>query len=170
MKWLWIDPGETCGWAEGTVTEAVTRYAADDSWTDRPKLTVDRYGQDKSRTFLLKLLATAGRFDVVGYERYEIRADKWHAHVGSSVPTLQVIGGIRLACWHGQDVNQAPWPQIETLQPRDKTTGIASAAVHLPDYVAIMRDALDRPHDEGHYGDALMLAVAWFHKNYAAHV
>jgi hypothetical protein len=88
MKWLWIDPGETVGWQTGLVLG-----------TEEPRLQLLDHGNTASQPFLLTLLTAAVKYDLIGYESYQIRQDKAQAHVGSHVPTLQVIGGIRLCAW-----------------------------------------------------------------------
>lgn len=164
MKWLWLDPGETIGWARGMVSDEI--QDPDGTVVAAPHLFVEEWGQHKSRTFLLSLAERADNYDVVGYENYTIRADKWSAHVGTAVPTLQVIGGIRLAVWLAQIRSGTGFPQLVEQAPRDKGTGMASAKIHVPELVPVIADALSGPHDDGHYGDAILHAVRWFHINY----
>lgn len=164
MKWLWLDPGETIGWARGIVSDEISE--SDGTIVAPAHLLVEEWGQHKSRTFLLQLVKSAKDYDLIGYENYTIRADKWSAHVGTAVPTLQVIGGIRLAVWLAQIDNGTGFPVLEEQVPRDKGTGMASAKVHVPELVPVIAEALKGKHDDGHYGDAILHAVRWFHVNY----
>lgn len=173
MKWLWIDPGATVGWAKGYVSGGPTTIYVPETdelpILEPTKLDVEDWGQHKAKTFIMQLLETAQNYDVIGYESYAIRADKLKAHAGSNVPTLQVIGGIRAAAWQGQARNSSGFPQIVDQAPREKTTGMASSKIHLahqPEVLAVIKEALAGPHDDGHYGDALLHAVAWFHLKY----
>lgn len=158
MNWLWIDPGETVGWARGTVHT--------DGNLEDQGFEVQDYGQNKSKTFLLTLLENATNYDIVGYETYNITSAKLQAHLGSNVPTLQVIGGIRLAVWAAQARSGLGFPRIETQRPSQKRTGMAAAQVHVPELVPVLKAALAGEHDDGHYGDAILHAIAWYHTNY----
>jgi hypothetical protein len=152
---LAIDPGETVGWATGIVRDGA--------------LEVPDYGNTKSKTFLMTLLAKAWKYDFIVYEDYRIRADKLRQHVDSNVPTIQVIGGIRLAAWSGQAHNHVNQPRIVVQQPRDKRTGAAAAQLYVPKLVPVIQDALTGPHDDGHFADALLHLIAWHHKREASH-
>lgn len=159
MKFMWIDPGETVGYAYGEVV--ADRRAKGDK-----RLKILKYGQDKAKTFIMNLPDTMPDLAVVGYETYNITAKDLQAHLGSNVPTLQVIGMIRSRAWDEQDRRASLFPRILTQAPADKRTGMAAAQLWAPNLVPIIQDALDGPHDEGHYGDALMHAIAWFHFNH----
>lgn len=165
IRWEWADPGETVGWASGRVFEAGDRGRV------TPKLIVDDYGQDKQKTYVMGLRERAAQLDLIGFESYHITARELQAHLGSDVPTLQVIGMIRMAAWEGQRETALPFPYIYDQPPLAKRTGMASAKLWAPDLVPIIAEALAGPHDDGHYGDALLHAIAWFHlkvmKDYA---
>jgi hypothetical protein len=122
MNVLWVDPGETFGWAKSSVVDG--------------KLHILDYGNEAAQPFLMKLAGYARMLDLIGFETYTIRADKFEANVGGDVPTLQFIGGIRLIGWLAQRDRADGFPRIE--------------------------DALAGVHDDGHYGDALLHTMAWY--------
>lgn len=166
IRWHWADPGETVGWASGRVLgpeDRSGRGAKDLAMY----LVVDDYGQDPAKEYVKKLLYVAPTLDLIGYESYNITQAHAQDHVGSDVPTLQVIGMIRLAAWQGQWANASGFPLIVDQPPKEKRTGMASAKLWAPDLVPVIADALAGPHDDGHYGDALLHAIAWFHLNHA---
>lgn len=154
MRVLAIDPGERVGFAAGDIT-----------WDSegRRQLTLETYGIALLKDFAIKLAAVARDYDVIVYEEYIVQTRVSHA--GSTVPTLQLIGMIRLAAWLAAERGE-PGPQLVKHQVRQKTTGRAAAPIHLPSAVPIIEDALEQPHDEGHHGDAIMHLVAYFHNNY----
>jgi hypothetical protein len=155
MKWLWIDPGETVGWQTGLVLG-----------TEEPRLQLLDHGNTASQPFLLTLLTAAVKYDLIGYESYQIRQDKAQAHVGSHVPTLQVIGGIRLCAWEARRKRLDGFPRLVDRLPREKKTGLLA----MPNYLTeeeqrAIRGALTGDHEDGHWADASLHAVAWHHHN-----
>lgn len=158
IRWHWADPGETVGWARGRVLDQPGGSPPG------PMLVVDDYGQDKAKTYILEtLIPQTADLDLIGYESYNIRAKDLKAHLGSDVPTLQVVGMIRLAGWQEQDRRKLLFPRLTDQPPSAKSTGMAAAKLHVPELVPVIADALAGPHDDGHYGDAILHAVAWFH-------
>jgi hypothetical protein len=150
MRALWIDPGETFGWAISTVKGK--------------QLKLVDYGNEAAQPFLMRLAKTAVDFELIGFETYTVRADKFEAHAGSDVPTLQFVGGIRLAGWLAQAERKDGFPRIVDQSPNAKKKGLGVARALLRGTVdlANIEDALSGLHDDGHYGDALLHTMAWF--------
>jgi hypothetical protein len=87
---LVIDPGERVGWAVVTI--------------DEQGMSVLRHGITGLKDFAVKLDTSFHRYDTVVYETYRIAAEKLKQHVGSDVPTLQLIGMIRMLSWRHPEV------------------------------------------------------------------
>lgn len=157
MKVIWIDPGETVGWATAVVTTG----------TRGSKLEQVEWGMTKLKPFALKLLDRASSYDIIGYETYTIRPDRLRAHAGSTVPTLQLVGMIRLATW-AACVDNDFCPQLIAQAPGKQSAGMGAATLYFDKRTqAALREALDGPHSEGHHGSALLHLAAWYHDNYA---
>jgi hypothetical protein len=150
MNVLWVDPGETFGWAKSSVVDG--------------KLHILDYGNEAAQPFLMKLAGYARMLDLIGFETYTIRADKFEANVGGDVPTLQFIGGIRLIGWLAQRDRADGFPRIVDQSPTAKQKGLGVARALLKGTVdlANIEDALAGVHDDGHYGDALLHTMAWY--------
>lgn len=156
---IWIDPGENVGWA----TFEATR---DPKLEHGVALKVVDYGNNRLRTFATKLLKSADKYDVIGFETYTIRPDKLRIHAGSTVPTLQLVGMIRLAAWAAQERRGDGFPLIDEQDTGHKKRGLGAMRLWLPEYVEVAEEALAGPHDDGHFGDALMHGAAWFHREF----
>lgn len=160
LKVLAIDPGEKVGWAKGTID------------TDDPSLVLDNYGIATMKDFCVTLADRASMYDVIVFEPYII--DAAVRHVGSTVPTLQCVGMIRLCAWLGQALARVfdePGPQLVESSRTHKPTGRAAAKIHSPQISALIEEALELDqagrHDEAHHGDALMHLVWYFHNHYS---
>lgn len=141
MKILAIDPGERVGWAVGEVD--TNGYAE--------RLDVCQHGITALKPFALKLFEAIGGYDVVVYETYRISANHIKHHIGSDVPTLQLIGMIRAAAWLNPQVKlvgQGP----ATKKTADKT---------MPDDLRERIAGLPAAHDDSHDGDALRHLWHW---------
>lgn len=149
MRVLAIDPGEKVGWAHGTIADASTDEGAGTT------LELTGQGITPLKPFAAKLIEVADAYDVLVYEDYRISAAKLRQHIGSNVPTLQLIGMIRLAAWH-RDVS------LVTQRPADKTTALKTAPAWLTANLA----GLPKAHDESHDGDALLHLWFYFWKRY----
>ena len=158
MKVIWIDPGETVGWATFRVD------------TKAPSIELLDYGNTKLRPFAMKLLEVAHEYDWICFETYAIRADKLKQHAGSTVPTLQLVGMIRLAQWEGQRRNGTGFPQLDEQDPGFKKRGYGAMKLWLPGEIELVDEALAGRHDDGHFGDAVMHAAAWFHERWGKDV
>ena len=147
-----IDPGEKVGWAHGEVYE--------DTMAGCHLLDLTGHGITPLKDFAMKFHEVAGNYDTVVFEPYRIAAGKFKAHVGSDVPTLQLVGMIRLSCWLNPKV------KVVSSGPGNKATGRKYAAAHLPEISTKIEAALATDHDSGHDGDALMHLANYFFKEY----
>jgi len=158
MKVIWIDPGETVGWATAEVTLS-TDYSADE-----PQLEVLDYGNTKMKRFCLSLLNSTEEYGVIGFETYTIRPDTFRIHVGSTVPTLQCVGAIRLAAWAHQARLIGAGPRILEQDAGKQSRGRGAAKLYFSDDVqAAISYADANKHDEGHYASALLHLASWYH-------
>lgn len=157
MKVLWSDPGERVGWAIFEVSNL----------GPKPKLELDVYGIMEMQDFALWLLDHAAEFDLIGFETYAIRMDKLLQHAGSDVPTLQLVGMIRLAVWRARQQTKTLWPELVEQSPGIKKKGLGAVRIWLPGALEIVQEALnDVAHDDGHHGDAILHGAAWFHERF----
>jgi hypothetical protein len=171
VKTLWIDPGENVGWAKMDVHPAGLGYYAGENGDEggcRPMHTLELvdYGNTKMQAFALNLRRTAAQYDVIGFEPYYIDPSKLLAHAGSDVPTLQLVGMIRLAVWEAQAERKDGRPRIEESPRTRKTRGLGAVRLYLPDFTDIVLEALHGPHDDGHYGDAILHGAAWYYDQF----
>jgi hypothetical protein len=168
MRVIWIDPGETVGWVTALV---IAHPPALDGpkWDSRREPKVLEYGNTKLKTFALALLDGAEKYDLIGFETYRVRggAEGARANVGSTVPTLQLVGMIRLAAWVAQRRRGDGLPKIAEREPLTKTGGRGAARLHAPpDIQDVIEEALAGQHDDGHYGDAMLHLYGWYHDTY----
>jgi hypothetical protein len=130
---------------------------------------LEDYGITPMKDMALAMLDGVPKYNVVVYESYKIKASHARAHIGSTVPTLQAIGQIKLAVWKAQRFG-AHAVQLIEQEPRDKSTGRAAARGNHPGLSVLIEQALELDaagkHDEAHHGDAIMHLVAYFHKHY----
>ena len=136
---LVIDPGERVGYCVAEIGASVE---------------ITSHGISGLKEFALKLEEVFPTYDTVVYETYRIAADKAKKHIGSDVPTLQLIGIIRHLGW------RHPHVKLVDQGPVLKRTGEKYARAHLP-HVAELLDRLPKSHDDAHDGDAVLHAVAY---------
>jgi hypothetical protein len=152
---IWIDPVETVGWATAEVDHPC------DEGLPRTLDVLD-YGNMRMKRFCLALLDGAYKYDVIGFETYTIRADRLRLHAGSTVPTLQCVGGIRTATWAAQ--RQRPTIKLLEQEPNAQSRGRGAAKLHFsPEVLEAISWADANKHDEGHYASALLHLAAWYH-------
>lgn len=85
-----FDPGETTGYATGTVEDGTLRVTSygDDPW----KLVLLR--------FVRSMLGHDGpAYDRVVYESWRLQPDKAHKMIGSDMQSSQFIGGVKAVVW-----------------------------------------------------------------------
>lgn len=151
---LAIDPGERVGWARAEAYE--------DTMAGCHLLDLEGHGITPLKDFAVKLYEVAGTYDTIIYEPYRIAGDKrrLYAHIGSDVPTLQLIGMIRLCGWLNPSI------KLVSSGTGRKSAGRKYAAAELPEISEKIEAALATDHDSGHDGDALMHLAAYFLQEY----
>lgn len=142
---LVIDPGERVGYCAAQIIEPKGQA---------PRLDVESHGISGLKEFALKLEEALGFYETVVVETYRISAAKAKQHIGSDVPTLQLIGMIRHIAW------RHPHVKLVFQGPNLKKTGEKFARAHLPQAAEIL-DRIPKSHDDGHDGDAVMHAAAY---------
>ncbi len=145
MRLLAIDPGERVGWAHADAEARELRFTG--------------HGITTLREMAVALHDRFADYDVVIMESYTIQPDKARAHIGSSVPTLQFIGMVRLMAWLN------PGTKLVLQAPRCKSDAMRSM-VHAPaDLRGFVDRALASAHDSGHDGDAAMHLWHYYFKH-----
>lgn len=129
---LAIDPGHRVGWAAGTVNPGGL-------------VTEVTHGITELKPFAIRLLRVAPEYDVIVYENFKLRRDKALELAGSTLPTVQLIGMIRLAAWQHN-------VKIVDYAPTAKKTALKSLAPNLRE----IWDAMPTKHDDAHDGDAVL--------------
>lgn len=154
MRVLAIDPGERVGWARGVITGPTQDGTMD--------LVIEDHGIAGLRDFAVKLREVFGTYDVVVFEEYRISAEprKLKAHIGSDVPTLQLIGMIRAESWHHPNV------KLVKQSPSKKATALKVIPKAYPD-IAERLAKLPQTHDDAHDGDALLHLAYWHWEEHA---
>lgn len=142
MKVLAIDPGERAGYATGHIEDG--------------RLELLTYGIADLKTMALKTHEVAGDYDVLVIESYRISANHVKHHIGSEVPTLQLIGALRLCAWLN------PRVKLVTQGPATKTT----ADRIMPTELQAVIDAAPAAHDDAHHTDAIRHLAFYWWKNY----
>ena len=95
---------------------------------------------------------------------HTIRADRLRMHAGSTVPTLQCVGAIRLAAWEAQREAALGGPKLLEQEPNRQSRGRGAAKLYFSDDIqAAIAHADENSHDEGHYASALLHLAAWYH-------
>jgi hypothetical protein len=103
-------------------------------------------------------LGKAMDYDVMVYERFRIGGQEdCKNFIGSDVPTLQLVGMLRLGAWQAQIHRGDGLPQIIDQTSNNKQKGLGAARLYDPEIFAVIREALDGPHDQGHHGDLLTI-------------
>jgi hypothetical protein len=152
LRVLAIDPGERVGWARADV-------APDGEWSDV------RHGITAMQPMALKchLMITQGSYDLVVMESWTLYPHMAKSMVGSTFPTVQFIGAIKLALWQ--------WPKTKLVT---QGAGVIHSREGLPPAMRAMRklrpelfELVQTPvaHDDGHDLDALshLFAYTWRH-------
>lgn len=149
-----IDPGEKVGWA--------TAEANADG------LTVLEYGISTLKEFALAFATSQTDYEYVIYEEYRVQGGaRARANIGSTVPTLQLVGMIRLSCWCKQIKHDDGHPYIISQTPGDmhKGAGVAPEIVDR-EMLQTIHAAMSGPHDDGHHGSALLHLCCWYFNTY----
>jgi hypothetical protein len=152
VKVLAIDPGERAGYATASVT-----FPADGG----SLLEVQTHGIAFLKDMALALYHKRKDYDVIIYEDYRIAPAKLRAHQGSNVPTLQLVGMIRLCAWLN------PQAKLVCQQPAVKATANKVIATN-PVFTDIAQRINNAPaaHDDSHDTDALRHLAHWYWREY----
>ena len=168
MRVLAIDPGDRVGWAVADVVPS-----EGESRPGRPPLpgpqvlTVVDHGITSLKEFAQQMdeEVRRGDYDAVIFENFRITPKKAHTFIGSDIPTLQLIGMIRLACWQSRTkiVEQTPGDKTSArLSLTSKKPGVAEQAADINQRLAKM----PKKHDDAHDGDALLHLWNWYFQTY----
>jgi hypothetical protein len=151
---LSLDPGERVGWARADVHE-------DGTWTDlRHGITplrdmaiavADSFGI-AAEYFSKSDVCGGSEYDVVIVEDWRLRPAEAKHFVGSSFPSVQFIGAVRLCCW-------LSGTKLVMQGASTKKTADKSMAALRPDLYA--KVTTPRAHDDAHDMDAIR--HLWFH-------
>lgn len=155
MRVLALDPGERVGWARADVDDSGT-------WDDF------RHGITPLRDMAMAVhraltdhdgydvRAMAPQYDVVVVEDWRLYPHLAKSMIGSSFPSVQFIGMVRLSCWLSNT-------KIVTQGAGIKTTADKMMAKVHPD----LYELVTRPvaHDDGHDQDAIRHLFYWTTKN-----
>lgn len=144
---LALDPGDRVGWARADVHE-------DGTWENL------KHGITPLRDMAIAVhssLATTGsrrdpKYDIVVVEDWRLRPGEERNFIGSSFPSVQFIGMVKLCCWLSGTT-------YVTQQPSDKKIALKSMANLRPDTHEMV--TTPRKHDDAHDMDALM--HLWFY-------
>jgi hypothetical protein len=153
VKVLAIDPGERVGYATASI--------------DLPPdggsiLTVETYGIARLKDFAVSLPEAIKKYDVVIAEDYRISPAKLKIHAGSNVPTIQLLGMIRLCCWLNPTIKFVLQQPVRQGQGTDRII----AANRIFDPVADIIAKAPASHDESHHVSALKHLCFWFWNTY----
>lgn len=131
---LVIDPGERIGWCHAVLDREAS-----------PGVLVTGHGITPAWDFLKKLGEVIGNYDTVVYETYRIYAHLAKQHIGSDVPTAQVVGVIRYLAMLN--------PQVKLVSQGASVqkNGLKVA----PPQIQEILERLPKAHDEAHDGSAL---------------
>lgn len=141
---LAVDPGERVGWARASITPT-------GEWIDM------RHGITPLKDFAMALAQQAPAYDVVVVEDWRLQPNKAHSFIGSSFPSVQFVGMVKLLTW----VN--PHVKLVTQQPSERNLANKPMKALRPD----LYDLVTKPisHDDGHDQDALKHLFYWTWRN-----
>lgn len=144
MRVLALDPGERVGWARADV-------GPDGAWTHM------RHGITALRDMALSLTTRLDHYDVVVMEDWRLYPHMAKTMVGSSFPSVQFVGMVRLLCW------QRPAVTLVTQGAGIKTTADKVMARLRPELFETV--TAPRAHDDAHDMDAVRHLFFWTWKN-----
>lgn len=140
MRVIAIDPGEKVGWArcEVSATGRCTKLV---------------HGITPLKDMALALVKKFDQYDVVVVETWRLSAVHAKHLVGSSMPTVQFVGMVRLLGWLHPDVKMV-WQD-----PRVKKTAVKTMAKLKPEWHELVTSG--GAHDDTHDYDAIMHLWHW---------
>lgn len=147
MRVLALDPGDRVGWARADVDPS------SGTWDDL------RHGITPLKDMALAIHASKlGEYDLVVCEDWRLYPHMAKQMIGSSFPSAQFIGMVRLLCWtyHRKLVMQGA---------SIKTTADKTMAALRPDLYELVTKPI--AHDDGHDLDAIRHLFFWTFRNTA---
>jgi hypothetical protein len=142
-KVLALDPGDRVGWARADVAD-------DGTWTEF------RHGITPLRDMATAVYYVKKRYDVMVCEDFRLYPQMARSLVGSSFPSVQFIGMVRLCCWLA-DI------EFVLQGARAKEMADRSMKKLCPDLYNLV--TTPRAHDDAHDHDAIRHLWTWTMKN-----
>lgn len=166
MKVLAIDPGERVGYATATIEPPADPQALSNEMV----LKLETHGISAMKDFALamfKSIVLERKYDAVVFETFRINPKKAKTFIGNDMPTIQLIGMIRLCCWVVTLLHPDQPVQLVSQGPSAKTSARMSL-IHEPDGVIRQKVAAAEAlkHDDGHDGDALLHLWNYYFERY----
>lgn len=143
MKILALDPGNRVGWARADV-------CADRSLTDF------RHGITPLRDMAMAVDRSAGEYDLIVFEDWRLYPHMAKEMRGSTFPSVQFIGMVKLAAWRAGTA-------LATQGASIKKIADARMKVEAPDLHELVTRKVT--HDDGHDQDAIRHLYYWVWKN-----
>ena len=137
LRILALDPGERVGWARAVV-------APDGSWSEL------RHGITPLKD--MALAVSKADYDVIVCEDWRLRPATARNFIGSSFPSVQFIGMVRLCCWLSN--TKLVMQGADTKSTADKTMAQLWPAMY-------EKVSASRAHDDAHDMDAIR--HLWFY-------
>jgi hypothetical protein len=150
LRVLALDPGERVGWARADVDPA-------GNWSDmRHGITPLRDMALSMNRALVRVPEHGPSYDLVIIEDWRLYPHMAQSMVGSSFPSVQFIGMVKLCCW-------LSGTKLVTQGASIKSTADKTMKVLRPELYEIVT----RPvaHDAGHDQDALRHLFFWTYRN-----
>jgi hypothetical protein len=151
MRIMAIDPGEKVGWA-------TCEYSEPKIGGVMLKRDTLKHGITDLKSFALRIAEVYPLYDVVVMESFRLSAAKARELSGSTLPTVQFIGMIRLLSW------QNPKVMFEEQGPSTKKTALKTMQKGMPKWYEFCTQP--GAHDETHDQDAVMHLWHWFWRHY----
>lgn len=146
MRVMAIDPGEKVGYATVEVKDGKLVKGS------------MRHGITDLKSFVIRLAKVYESYDVIIMESWRLSAAHARELVGSTLPTVQFIGAVRLLSWLH--------PKVKLIEqaPSTKKTGHKVMKQVDPKWL----DIVEAPgaHDEKHDADALIHLSYWYWREF----
>lgn len=149
---LALDPGDRVGWAHAKVYD-------DGHWEDL------KHGISPLKDCALAVHHALNYpddmlpdYDLVVMEEWALYANKAKEMIGSTFPSVQFIGAVRLSCW----LSGTP---IHMQGARNKTTALKSMPPLNPPLAELVERGMQHAHDDAHDMDAILHLWHWTFKS-----
>lgn len=151
MRVMAIDPGEKIGWAtcELCVRKGYGMGIAP---------TTMKHGITDLKSFALRIAKVFGDYDVVIMESWRLSAAHARELTGSTLPTVQFIGMLRLLSW------QNPKVRFVEQSPATKRTGLKVVGQISKSWAEFVNEP--GAHDDTHDHDAVVHLAYWYWRTY----